>query len=311
MELRPIRALRKIEREIEELSAADQAAEEAARFEIVQSASRFSRRSKEVVDTTMSLSATLMRAGEVDEANRLLADVQMQVQEEEAALIETVNEVKAQGAQRRHRLSRLRLFKAVATVALGSTLMMGSAFGVALTNYLVNRPEQSADAGPLLDNERSRRGRHLKSVPVAGMKLRLTQEQFKEYKALVAGRVDEDELKQFLKEVLADDPSLVAEIHAALVATTGIDVAEAAAPVATELARAKAEASEAEEAPAEEPQPSPQEQPSESPSDSESPAEPTDESPEPSPEPNPSPPDDGGDKDGADGLPLIPDEDGG
>ena len=315
MELRPLRAIKKIERELEELNRADQAAEEAARFEIVQSASRFSRRSREVVDSTMSLSATLMRAGEVHEANLLLADAEMEVRNEEAALIETVNEAKVHAASRRHRISRLRLFKAVATVALGSTLTMGSAFGVVLTNYLVNRPEQVADAATTRHGNEGRGRAGMKSVPVAGMNLKLTDKQFMKYKQLVAGRVDRGELKKFLREVLADDPFLVAEIHAALVGTAGIDVAEVIDPLAAELVRAKpASSGETSTPEAEKPQPSPEDEPSESPSDSQSPSDEPDDSPQPSPEPNPTPPDDGGDKDGADGegLPLLPDdEDGG
>ena len=310
MELRPIRALKKIEAEIEELRSADQAAEEAARFEIVQSASQFSRRSKEVVDSTVSLSATLMRAGEVEEANRLLADAEMQVREEEAALIETVNEVKMQGAQRRHRISRLRLFKAIATVALGSTLTMGSAFGVVLTNHLINRPDQVAEAASLRNTGKAGGRAHLKNVPVAGMNLKLTRAQFKEYKQLVAGDVDGAELKKFLNEVLADDPSLAAEIHAVLIAASA-DVADVVDPLATEVLQAKESAEEPSETPAaDEPEPSPQDAPSEEPADTESPPQGPDDSPDPSPEPNPSPPDDGGDKDGPDGLPLIPDGDG-
>jgi hypothetical protein len=315
MELRPLRAIKKLEAELEELHRADQAAEEAARFEIVQSASRFSRRSKEVVDSTMSLSATLMRAGEVHEANRLLADAEMEVRNEEAALIETVNEAKVHAARRRHRISRLRIFKAVATVALGSTLTMGSAFGVVLTNHLINRPEQVADAATTRNGNDGRGRAGMKSVPVAGMNLKLTDKQFKKYKQLVAGRVDRAELKRFLRDVLADDPFLVAEIHAALVGTAGVDVAEVIDPLAAELVRAKPAPSEgATSTPeAQEPQPSPEDEPSESPSDPQSPSDDPDDSPQPSPEPNPTPPDDGGDEDGAgDGLPLLPDdEDGG
>jgi hypothetical protein len=310
MDLRPFRAIKKIEQELEELHRADQAAEEAARFEIVQSAGRFSRRTKEVVDSTMSLSATLMRAGEVAEANRLLADAEQEVRNEEAALIETVNEVKVSAAHRRHRISRLRLFKAVATVALGGTLTMGSAFGVVLTNHLVNRPDRVAGAATP-DSKVAAARRGLKSVPVAGVKLKLTQRQFKEYKQLLAGRVDKAGLKEFLEEVLADDPGLVAEIHAALVGTVGVDVADVVEPLASELTRAKPSTGEEPDATADQPEPSPNDQPTESPSDAADKPDEPDDSPEPSPEPNPTPPEDDGDKDGADGLPLVPDGDGG
>ncbi|MBA2725376.1 MAG: hypothetical protein H0U53_05250, partial [Actinobacteria bacterium] len=74
MELRPLRAFRQADRNLKEELHAERAASEAARFEITRSATQFSRRSKEVVDGTINLSAVLMRAGEVDEANRLLAE---------------------------------------------------------------------------------------------------------------------------------------------------------------------------------------------------------------------------------------------
>ena len=187
---------------------------------------------------------------------------------------------------------------------------MGSAFGVVLTNHLINRPDQIAEAATLRNAGKAGGRGHLKSVPVAGMNLKLTREQFKEYKQLVAGHVDEAELKRFLNDVLADDPSLAAEIHAVLIAASA-DVADVVDPLATEVLKAKEGAGPSETPPADEPEPSPQDAPSEEPSDTESPPENPDDSPEPSPEPNPSPPDDGGDKDGADGLPLIPDGDGG
>ncbi|MGH2753105.1 MAG: hypothetical protein ACRDLB_01605 [Actinomycetota bacterium] len=315
MELRPLRAIKKMEEEIEELRRAEEAAEEAARFEIVQSASRFSRRSREVVDSTMSLSATLMRAGEVDEANRLLADAHKEVRTEEAALLESVNEVKVQKAQRTHRISRLRFFKTLATVALGSSLIMSSAFGVVLTNYLVNRPDRSAAADELSRDRKARpRDNIVKRIPVGGMKLELTPAQLKEYKQIVEGRVDRAKLRDFLEDVLAD-PTLADQIHAALVATASVDVAEMTEPITTQL-KSRYTRQSAEAQADEETQPSPGDEPDESPSASESPDEPgePDDSPEPSPEPNPTPPEDGGEKgehDEETGLDLFPDEDGG
>jgi hypothetical protein len=65
MNLRPVRALRELDRQLDELSAADRAAREWARFELAKSASRYTRQTKRVVDETMTLSATMMRAGEV------------------------------------------------------------------------------------------------------------------------------------------------------------------------------------------------------------------------------------------------------
>ncbi|HEU4481210.1 MAG TPA: hypothetical protein VFS18_04935, partial [Actinomycetota bacterium] len=109
MRFRPIRDLRELNRTLDELRCAHEAAEESARFELARSATRFSRRSREVVDSTMNLSAVLMRAGEVAEANRLLAEAHREVATEEAALLETVHYVEAEGAVRREKMTRLRL----------------------------------------------------------------------------------------------------------------------------------------------------------------------------------------------------------
>src|SRR5687768_14689721 len=64
-------------------------------LELAVSARRFSRRTQAVLDDKLSFSATLMRAGEVEAANRLLAEVGEEVLTEEVALLERVNEVKA------------------------------------------------------------------------------------------------------------------------------------------------------------------------------------------------------------------------
>ena len=64
---------------VRELMADQTEAEEAASNTILTCASRFSRRSKRVVDDKLSFSATLMRAGEVDAAHRLLNEVEREV----------------------------------------------------------------------------------------------------------------------------------------------------------------------------------------------------------------------------------------
>jgi hypothetical protein len=121
-------------------------AEEAASNTIVTCASRFSRRSKRVVDDKLSFSATLMRAGEVDAANRLLNEVEREVRAEEAALIETVNEVKVAQSARRDRITRLRLARTLAAATLGAGVLTVSAAGMAVAGFLQDRAEATRAA---------------------------------------------------------------------------------------------------------------------------------------------------------------------
>lgn len=147
MTLRPLRAYRRISRDLTRLQAADVRAKEEARLELTRRATLFSSRSRRVVDDTMQLSAVLLRAGEVEEANKLLVEVDRHVEDERTALIETVNEVKSEGDTRRRRMTKLRLAKMLVTAILGAGLMVSSAFGVALASFFV--PDQPRPSGTL------------------------------------------------------------------------------------------------------------------------------------------------------------------
>jgi hypothetical protein len=214
-----VRVLREIDRRLEELSAAERAAEEHARFELARSASRFSRRTKKVVDDTMSLSATLVRAGEVDEANRLMLEAERQVRDEEAALIETVNEAKAAGANRRRTISQLRIARTVATAFLSGSMFVFSAFGVVLARQVfaddptVQRPAQR---GPELANGSAKRIHSIEVAP--GVKLRLTSAEVKELTRL-AGNFDKKGLREFLVQRLPN--GLVVQIQGTLLSLAG------------------------------------------------------------------------------------------
>jgi hypothetical protein len=207
MTLRPLRAYRRISRDLTRLQAADIRAKEEARLELTRRATLFSRRSRRVVDDTMQLSAVLLRAGEVEEANKLLVEVDRHVEDERTALIETVNEVESEGESRRRRMTKLRLARMLVTAILGTGLMVSSAFGVALATYLVpDEPRQprtlniaggfpTHDRGDLFDLR-------LHEIEVApGIMVALTRSQLAVLQRLTSsGR--ESELEAFLRDLL-------------------------------------------------------------------------------------------------------------
>ena len=133
--------LTQFRREFRQLTSDAVAEEEQAKFELTASARRFSRRAKVVVDDKLSFSATLMRAGEVDAANRLLEEVHQDVRTEEAALIETMNEVKVARAAKRERVTRMRLARMLAVSLVGSMLMGFSALGMAAADFVEQREQ--------------------------------------------------------------------------------------------------------------------------------------------------------------------------
>ena len=211
--MRPLRAYRRISEQLSELEQAELIADERARMELAQSASRFTRRTQEVVDGTMSLSAALMRAGEVAEANRLLQEVERDVASEEAALIETVNEVKVRGAISRSRITRLKLMKMIAAATMGASLFVFSAFSVAVASFLNESPETP---GSYSERDLGRGGQMnaLETVRIAGIDVELTRLQANLYSKLTRGNVDSDRLERFLMSVLPFD--LASEVQAAL-----------------------------------------------------------------------------------------------
>jgi hypothetical protein len=139
-----IRDLRDVTGVLKELVADDARHEEDAKLELTVSAQRFSHETREVVDDKLSFSATLMRAGEVEAANRLLAEVEAQVRDNEAALFEQVNEVKVARAARRERITRMRLARSLAVAMLGAAVMATSAAGMAFASFLEDRARAAA-----------------------------------------------------------------------------------------------------------------------------------------------------------------------
>lgn len=291
MNLRPVRALRELDRQLDELSAADRAAREWARFELAKSASIYSRRTKQVVDETMSLSATMMRAGEVDEANRLMEEAAREVRTEEAALIETVNEVKAADASRRRQISRLKIVRSVATAFLSGSMFVFSAFGVVLARHFTNDdpalrvPSRDvAQAPPQIGSAK----RVVRSVEIApGVRLELTPSQLREFSKLAA-RADSEGLREFLAKHLPIE--LVAQVQEVVLSVAGSAEGTVRDVASRIVAAAEEEASESsEEVAAAEPDGGSESEETEAESAPQS--EPTPEN-GPSPSPDPSPSDD-------------------
>lgn len=133
--------LTQLRREFRELTTESAAEEEKAKYELTASARKFSRDAKYLVDDKMTFSATLMRAGEVDAANRLLEEVEQDVRVEEVALIEKMNEVKMARASKRERMTRNRLARLMAVSLAGSMVMGFSALGMAAASFVHEREQ--------------------------------------------------------------------------------------------------------------------------------------------------------------------------
>ena len=140
-----------LRRELKELSqdcarAADD--EETAGFELTRSARAFSQRAREAADDKLAFSATLMRAGEVGAANRMIHDLEQDVRTEEATLAEQVYEVKVAAATRRSKMTRLRLARTLAAAVLAAGLLAFSAAGMGVASFLADMNDEPGE-GPL------------------------------------------------------------------------------------------------------------------------------------------------------------------
>lgn len=276
---RVIGDLRDLRRGVSELFDNDDTAEEAASYQLAASAYRFSKNAKEVVDDKLSFSATLMRAGEVQAANRLLEEVEHEVRVEEAALIESVNEVKVAQSMRSERITRVRLAKMLAVATVGSALLTFSAAGMAVVGFLKDLTQQSRDdiqgdairfatngnaaaaTGPI-----SRRS--LRRLNIGNVKVLLTKSQFERLKQLTGGGdISEDSLDELLAILpvpLAqriEEALAVAQAEVDEVSTTLENVAIEAPKVDKKKKRAARAAEQAAEENEAEPQPSEQASP--------------------------------------------------
>lgn len=225
-----------LHRELRELSTRRSEEEERASYELAVSAREFSRRTKGVVDDKLSFSATLMRAGEVDAANRLLEEVEQEVRTEEAALIETINEVKvARATSGGYHLSRKRLARMVGVSMAGAMLMGFSALGMAAASFLQDREDAQARQNALAQrralhgsvdgagdkqNLKKLDGRVRKVLAKSGVDLDLSPAELLAFQKLTSGSVNVYALQNFLTQVLPSS-GLARQVATRIAATVG------------------------------------------------------------------------------------------
>ncbi|MGH2752421.1 MAG: hypothetical protein ACRDK3_16360 [Actinomycetota bacterium] len=223
--------MRRLRRELDELNQACERAaseEEEASFELTRSARAFSRRAREVTDDKLAFSATLMRAGEVSAANRMIEDLELDVRTEEAALTEQVNEVKVAAATRRATMTRLRLARTLAAAMLSAGLLSLSAAGMAVASFVADlndsgagtaRPSSSGVASGTVDSGFA--AHEVRSIRLPdGTRLKLSRDQFRALKALTADPdLNRRELERLLIELVG--PAAAGELVEAL---TGVSL---------------------------------------------------------------------------------------
>jgi len=83
--------------------------EDAATFELTRYARVFSQHAREVADDKLAFSATLVRAGEVEAARRLIHDLEKDMREQQVELTAKLDEVRAAAATKKAKVTRLRL----------------------------------------------------------------------------------------------------------------------------------------------------------------------------------------------------------
>jgi hypothetical protein len=304
-----IRDLREVTGTLKELVADDERHEEDAKLELAVSTQRFTQETREVVDDKLSFSATLMRAGEVGAAQRLLAEVEAEVRENEAALVEQVNEVKVARAARRERITRMRLARSLAAAMLGAAVMATSAAGMGFASFLEDRArtDDAAAARPAGGHTGSaRRGEpvaarpgrtgNVEKVQFRGVEKALTAQALAAYEQLKSGEVDAGEMEHLLSLL----PQELAETMREALTTAAVaeKTVKDTAPELLDRASARARAKAARAAKA-----AGDDQPKQDPADE----EPKGEGGEPSPQPSPGggEEEDPEDPDDSAGVPIV------
>jgi hypothetical protein len=286
-----IKDLREVTGALKELVADDERHEEDAKLELAVSAQRFSQETRVVVDDKLSFSATLMRAGEVAAAKRLLAEVHAEVRDNEVALIEQVNEVKVARAARRERITRMRLVRSLAVAMLGAAVMATSAAGMAFASFLEDRAEvaqavenrrdrvRDGSAGPIAAagaRVNARRLAAVRRVEVGGVHASLSAKALAAFEQLKSGDVHAGEIEHLLSLLPADLADTMREALSTVeVAEKGVKDALPALADKPSWKKKASKAQEKDQAPAEEPkdEPAPDPEPTGSPTPEEEPEE--------------------------------------
>jgi hypothetical protein len=226
-------------RELQELNqqcAGTSRDEETAMFELARSARAFSQRAREAADDTLAFSATLVRAGEVEAAQKLIHDLEQEMHGEKAALAERVDEVQAAAARRRAKMTRLRLARIIAAAVLTAGLLSLTTAGWAVASFLANLDEHSRDGSssrsarfvqPADSSLRHASTRHI--LLLDGTTVMLTQDQFRRFKSLSANpNLDREELERLLVDLVG--PRIAARLVSAIA-----EIANGAAQAASDV----------------------------------------------------------------------------
>jgi hypothetical protein len=212
----------RVRRELKKLSQECEGAErdeERATFELTRSARAFSQHAREAGDDKLAFSATLMRAGEVEAAQRLIDDFEQEVREEQAALAGQIDKAKAAAATRRSKLTRLRLVRTLAAAILTAGMLSFSMAGVTVASFLADLSDRAGDGSSTKSDARlgrganpSRRDAATRSIRLAdGTRVMLTQGQFRQLKRLSANpNLDPTELHRLLIQLVG--PRLAARL---------------------------------------------------------------------------------------------------
>jgi len=127
----------------------ERAGDTEAAYDLAVTTHRFSKRAQDVVDDKLSLSAALMRSGEVDEARRMLAQAESELRNEEAELMRQVEELSSYRSLHGRRVvlverdgpTRSSLMRTLAVAAASSAVVALATMGGAVIGLFGERPE--------------------------------------------------------------------------------------------------------------------------------------------------------------------------
>jgi hypothetical protein len=205
-----------------------------AAYDLAVTTHRFSKRAQAMVDDKLSLSAALMRAGEVDEARRLLAEAEEDLRSEEDALLRQIEELgnfRDMHRQKvvvieRDRISRSSLMRTLAVAVAFSAVVAVATMGGAVIGLFEQRPQiKGVQIEPTIDNADISRSRSISpaaakrgiTVRINGIRVVLTRAEWRALKRAQRSGDDEavtDLLGTIAPELTASAPGEIAEIIA-------------------------------------------------------------------------------------------------
>jgi hypothetical protein len=211
---------------------AEREADPGASYDLAVTTHRFSKRAQAVVDDKLTLSATLMRAGEVDEARRLLAEAERDLRSEEAALMRQVEDLGTYRAMHRpravvlerDRMSRSSLMRTLAVAVASSAVVALTTMGGAVIGLFEQRPRiNRVGVDRTIDDQDGSSTRAITTaggsrgiaVRINGVRVVLTRS---EWRALKRARRsgDDDAVRNLLgliaPELMASAPGVIVEI---------------------------------------------------------------------------------------------------